>query len=248
MTQQGWKFQGDQGEFKLLHPENYSYLYFPLVNEAGMMSAITPNLHGEITTSHNTFLMEPVSVESLHNSKASRNFWVHIEGYGAWSASGNSARQNAQQFSNVKEQSYMEAGFLWHKLTRENSEIGLKAETVNFVPVGGDQVELMKVRLTNTGNSPIQLTPTAAVPLYGRSADDLRDHRHVTSLLHRIFTSEHGIEVQPALSFDERGHRINKVTYSVLGSEASGNAPTGFSQSQRSLSAKVVHLIGRKLW
>lgn len=228
MTQQGWKFQGNQGEFKLLHPENYSYLYFPLVNEAGMMSAITPNLHGEITTSHNTFLMEPVSVESLHNSKASRNFWVHVEGYGAWSASGNSARQNAQQFSNVKEQSYMEAGFLWHKLTRENNEIGLKSETVNFVPVGGDQVELMKVRLTNTGKSPIQLTPTAAVPLYGRSADDLRDHRHVTSLLHRIFTTEHGIEVQPALSFDERGHRINKVTYSVLGSDASGKAPTGF--------------------
>lgn len=227
MTQQGWKFQGDQGDFKLFHPENYSYLYFPLVNEAGMMSAITPNLHGEITTSHNTFLMEPVSVESLHNSKASRNFWVHVEGYGAWSASGNSARQNAQQFSESKEDSFMEAGFLWHKLTRNNHDIGLKAETVSFVPVSNDKVELMKVSLTNTGNSPIQLTPTAAIPLYGRSADDLRDHRHVTSLLHRIYPSEYGVEVQPALSFDERGHRVNKVTYGVLGSDASGEAPTG---------------------
>ncbi|GGH14130.1 GH36-type glycosyl hydrolase domain-containing protein [Paenibacillus segetis] len=227
MSQQGWKFQGKQGEFKLTHPENHSYLYFPLVNEAGMMSAITPNLHGEITSSHNTFLMEPVSVDNLHNSKASRNFWVHIEGYGAWSASGNSARQNAQQFSDAKEDSFMEAGFLWHKLTRNNQEVGLKAETVSFVPVTDDKVELMKVSLTNTGKSPIQLTPTAAIPLYGRSADDLRDHRHVTSLLHRIYPSEYGVEVQPALSFDERGHRINKVTYGVLGSDASGAAPTG---------------------
>lgn len=227
MSQQGWKFQGKQGEFKLNHPENHSYLYFPLVNEAGMMSAITPNLHGEITSSHNTFLMEPVSVDNLHNSKASRNFWVFIEGYGAWSASGNSARQNAQQFSDAKEDSFMEAGFLWHKLTRHNQEIGLKAETLSFVPVTDDKVELMKVSLTNTGKSPIQLTPTAAIPLYGRSADDLRDHRHVTSLLHRIYPSKYGVEVQPALSFDERGHRINKITYGVLGSEASGAAPTG---------------------
>lgn len=48
MTKSGWQFQGEQGVFKLKHPEKNSYLYFPLVNEAGMMSAITPNLHGEL--------------------------------------------------------------------------------------------------------------------------------------------------------------------------------------------------------
>lgn len=228
MRNRGWEFQGGQGEFRLKHPERSSYLYFPLVNEAGMMSAISPNLHGEITSGHNTFLMEPISVEDLHNSKASRNFWVHVEGYGAWSVSGNSAKQNSEQFTTAEENSFMEAGFLWHKLTRDHRESSLRAETINFVPVTDDKIELMKITLTNNGNDELHLTPTAAIPLYGRSADDLRDHRHVTSLLHRVYTSEHGIEVQPALSFDERGHKANKITYSVLGADAKGNAPIGF--------------------
>lgn len=228
MKHQGWKFEGKEGEFRLEQPELTSYLYFPLVNEAGMMSAVAPNLHGEITTGHNTFLLEPISVEDLHNSKAARNFWVYAEGFGPWSVGGNSAKQNADVFSEDKDHTELKAGFLWHSVTRENAKLGIKAETVNFIPVTDDKVELMKVRLTNTGATTLRLTPTAAIPLYGRSADDLRDHRHVTSLLHRIYTSAHGIEVQPALSFDERGHRVNKVTYGVLGAEASGAAPIGY--------------------
>lgn len=227
MKNRAWFFQGDQGEFALEQPERNTGLYFPLVNEAGMMSAITPNLHGQVTSGHNTFLTEPVSVMDLHNSKASRNFWVYIQGEGAWSVSGNSPRQQSELYAEEKEASFVEAGFLWHKVTREHRTNGLKAETINFVPMTGDKVELMKVTLTNQGAEPLTLTPTGAIPIYGRSADDLRDHRHVTSLLHRLFVSEFGLEVQPALSFDERGHRVNKVTYSVLGAEASGRAPIG---------------------
>lgn len=228
MKSTGWKFQGNQGIFTLNMPEYNNYLYFPLVNEAGMMSAVTPNLHGEITSSHNTFLMSPVSVEDLHNSKSARNFWVNIEGYGAWSVTGNSAKQNANRFLKQDEESELEAGFLWHKLKRSNRGTGLQAEVTNFVPVTDDKIELMKVKLTNTSDRPLKLTPTAAIPLYGRSADDLRDHRHVTSLLHRIFVHPKGIEVQPVLSFDERGHRINQVCYSVLGAEADGAEPVGY--------------------
>lgn len=227
MKNRAWFFQGDQGEFALEQPERNTGLYFPLVNEAGMMSAITPNLHGQVTSGHNTFLTEPVSVMDLHNSKASRNFWVYIQGEGAWSVSGNSPRQQSELYAEEKEASSVEAGFLWHKVTREHRTNGLKAETINFVPMTGDKVELMKVTLTNQGAEPLTLIPTGAIPIYGRSADDLRDHRHVTSLLHRLFVSEFGLEVQPALSFDERGHRVNKVTYSVLGAEASGRAPIG---------------------
>ncbi|WP_018753317.1 GH36-type glycosyl hydrolase domain-containing protein [Paenibacillus sanguinis] len=228
MKHQGWRFEGKDGAFILEQPELTSYLYFPLVNEAGMMSAVAPNLHGEITTGHNTFLMEPISAEDLHNSKAARNFWVYSEGFGPWSVGGNSAKQQADVFSEDKDHTELKAGFLWHSVTRKNTKLGLKAETVNFIPVTDDKVELMKIRLTNTGKGTLRLTPTAAIPLYGRSADDLRDHRHVTSLLHRIYTSSHGIEVQPALSFDERGHRVNKMTYGVLGAEADGTAPIGY--------------------
>ena len=224
----GWTFSGDKGEFKLNRPDLTSYLYFPLVNEAGMMSTITPSLHGQLTTSHNTFLLEPVSVESLHNSRASRNFWVHLEGKGVWSAAGNSAPQNAKRLEADADEVVLEAGFLWQKVTRRSRALGIQSEVVSFVPVTSDRIELTQVTLTNIGESPVQLTSTAAIPLYARSADDLRDHRHVTSLLHRTYMLTHGVEVQPSLSFDERGHRVNKVSYSVLGAEGSGTAPIGF--------------------
>ncbi|CAH0117926.1 hypothetical protein PAE9249_00391 [Paenibacillus sp. CECT 9249] len=224
----GWKFIGESGDFTLERPEETSYLYFPLANEAGMLSAITPVLHGDIKSGHNTFFMPPVSVEDLHNSRASRNFWVYMEGKGAWSAAGNSAKQTASRFGGEEEASVMEAGFLWHKVVRENRSFGLKAEIVSFVPAEAEQAELMQVTITNIGDRAATITPTAAVPVYGRSADDLRDHRHVTSLLHRIYVSKHGIEVQPTLSFDERGHRANRTAYGVFGAEGEGNAPSGF--------------------
>jgi cellobiose phosphorylase len=225
----GWKFEGEDGSFQLESPHKTSYLYFPLANEAGMMSSITPNLHGDIKTSQNTFLMAPVSPEDLHNSKSARNFWVFIEGYGAWSATGNSPRQEACKFENNGEETVkLEAGFLYHKITRENKGLGIRAEITNFVPVNEDKVELMKVTLENIGDKAVKFTPTAAIPMYGRSADNIRDHRHVTSLLHRISTTNHGVVVKPSLSFDERGHKINNVVYSVQGAEEQGEAPIGF--------------------
>lgn len=73
-----------------------------------------------------------------------------------------------------------------------------------------------------------KITPIAAIPLYGRSADNIRDHRHVTSLLHRINTTEYGVEVTPVLSFDERGHQKNHTTYFVYGYSEKGDAPEAF--------------------
>jgi cellobiose phosphorylase len=219
-----WKFTDPDGKFVLKNPHHTSYLYFPLVNEAGMMSAVTPMLHGDVKISQHAFLLPPVSVEDLHASRLSRNFWVSIEGVGIWSATGNSALQIASNEDDVT----LEAGFLWHKVARENTSIGLRVEITNFVPSTPDQVELMKVTLSNTGTRSLTLTPTAAIPLYGRSADNLRDHRNVTSLLHRTRCERYGVSVQPTLSFDERGHQSNTITYTVLGVEGDGTAPTGF--------------------
>jgi len=220
---------GDAGAFVLPNPHRTNYLYFPLVNEAGMISVVTPLLHGDSKSDQNTFLLAPVSVEDLHNSRAARNFWVHVEGVGAWSATGNSALQTAQAFADDGAESVtLEAGFLWHKVTRESVRVGLRAEITSLAPPGDERVELMRVTLTNTSDRPRALTPTAAIPLYGRSADNVRDHRHVTSLLHRIHTHAHGILVRPTLSFDERGHRPNTVAYAVLGAEGDGAPPTAF--------------------
>lgn len=70
--------------------------------------------------------------------------------------------------------------------------------------------------------------PVAAVPIFGRSADNIRDHRHVTSLLHRIRTTENGVYVKPTLSFDERGHQKNHCTYFVCGITGAGEKPLDF--------------------
>ena len=64
--------------------------------------------------------------------------------------------------------------------------------------------------------------------MYARSADNLRDHRHVTSLLHRTICGTYGVLVKPTLSFDERGHQPNQLTYAVLGVEEDGTPPQGF--------------------
>jgi cellobiose phosphorylase len=221
---QPWQFTSPDGSFRLEAPHHTSYLYFPLVNEAGMISVVTPTLNGDTKTGQHTFLTLPTSVEDLHNTRSARNFWLTFADGEIWSAAGNSAAQMASD----EDQVALEAGFLWHKVTRANQRLGLRAEIVNFVPATADTVELMKVTLTNTSAAPLTFTPTAAIPLYARSADNVRDHRHVTSLLHRIWCDETGVWVKPSLSFDERGHQKNEVIYAVLGVEEDGTPPVGF--------------------
>ncbi len=223
-----WQFIDDQASFRVASPDSISRLYFPLANEGGILSSISPDLHGDIKTNHNSFLTLPVTIEDLHNSKSSRNFWIHIEGHGTWSLTGVSAVQNAKKFLHQDhEKTILEAGMLWHKVTKEIREAGIKSEITNFVPVGKDTLELMIITLTNTSATRLKLTATSAVPIFGRSADNLRDHHHVTSLLHRIISHPAGVVVRPTMSFDERGHKINEILYAVLGAESNGEYPIG---------------------
>jgi len=224
-----WHFTGNSGEFKLENADNYNRIYFPLTNEVGMMSAITPKLNGDIKTGQNTFAMEPVSVENLHNNRSARNFWLLINDKKLWSATGNSAAQHSKKYLDKNdEKTTVKAGFLWHKIIRKSEKLKIKSEITNFVPANHDQVELMKVKIINNGDEEIKITPTSAIPIYGRSADNLRDHRHVTSLLQRTKTIEDGIVVTPTLSFDERGHKKNYVSYAVLGTEDNSEKAIGF--------------------
>src|SRR5512141_2412530 len=112
-----WKFIGPDGSFSLQDAQQTSYLYFPLVNEAGMVSVVTPSLHGDAKTDQHTFLLPPASVEDLHTSRASRSFWVSVEGLGSWSAAGNAAAQRAHP---EPERVTLHAGLLWQKFTRFN--------------------------------------------------------------------------------------------------------------------------------
>lgn len=221
------EFQDNDGMFTIHNPENYGGLYLPLAGEKGIKSSITPNLGGDSKTDQNHFLLEPVSAENLHNNRGTRNFWCRIKGKGYWSVCGTSAEQEYQKFTSMQDDSILEAGFMWQKLKRTSRKYGMEAETTSFVTSNGN-IEVTLVKLANISKEKVELTTIAAVPIYGRSADNIRDHRHVTSLLHRIHTTDYGIEVTPVLSFDERGHQKNNTTYFVCGSTGDGKTPEEF--------------------
>ncbi len=221
----GYKYLDNHGTFQLNDPELTGYLYFPLANESGVMASVTPTLGGDNKLGQNSFLLAPVSSEDLHNSRSTRNFWVDIKGKGLWSATGVSAWQEGKLFREGKEKTALTAGMMWHKVTRSSEEYGIEADITSFVPLKGT-VEIMLVTLR--AREDITLTAVAATPLYGRSADNIRDHRHVTSLLHRTITTPEGILLDPTLTFDERGHRKNEVVYGVIGGAEEGELPESF--------------------
>ncbi|MBQ9306388.1 MAG: cellobiose phosphorylase [Clostridia bacterium] len=127
----------------------------------------------------------------------------------------------------------MRGGLLWYEVIRTSPLLGLEARTILFVPEGSDTVELMRVTLRNLADTARKVTPTAAIPLYGRSADNIRDHRHVTSLLSRVTVMEDGIALHPTMTFDERGHQKGERTYTVTGRDEAGIAPLRFLVSVR---------------
>ena len=63
------RFQNNNGVFQMEQPENYSYLYFPIAGEKGLKSCVTPNFGGDSKINQESFLLEPVSSENLHNNR-----------------------------------------------------------------------------------------------------------------------------------------------------------------------------------
>ena len=212
MNKNLYSFTDNAGSFYSGCADKIKSLYFPLGNDS-IMSSITPDLHGDIKSGQSSFLLAPVSRVDLTNLRSSRNFWIYIDPRKIWSATGVS--KDSKQISRDKFR--LEAGLLWHKITRENKTIGINAEILSFVPATGEPVEIMQVRLTNISCKPVSFIPTAAIPMYGRGANNLRDHRHVTSLLQRVIMHKFGVISKPTLVFDESGHRPNKDSYFVLG-------------------------------
>lgn len=172
-------------------------------------------------------MLEPVSVENLHNNRSTRNFWCNVENAGCWSITGVSAEAEHEKFTKEQDKSVLTAGFMWQSIKRTSAKYQMEAEVTSFVPVC-DNVEIMYVRLCNMAKVPQKITPVAAVPIYGRSADNIRDHRNVTSMLHRIHTTKHGVLVKPTMSFDEKGHRRNHQIYFVEGITGNKTAPVSF--------------------
>lgn len=203
-----YKFIDNNGTFILNNATSFKNLYFPLTNFHGLKSSITPSLNGDIKLNHNHFFLLPLSEIDLHNSFFGRNIWFKVNDNIDWALSGNSYYQNYN-----KDEVTIKAGFLYHQLERSNNLF--KTITTSFVTID-DNIELHQVVFTNTSSKKITVKIISAVPIYGRSADNLRDHRHVTSLLNRAFVVQNGIINRPTLLFDERGHRINDTSYGIF--------------------------------
>ena len=216
-----WEFTNQQADFVSTAADRIKTLYFPLGNAYPVMSSLSPDLHGDLKTGLDSFLLEPISRIGLINSKVSRNFWIYAEKQKIWSSGGVSKFSGMEKFDKFQ----LEAGLGWHKLTRHNNKIGLEAKITSFVPATNEPVEIMLVEITNISRQPIKFIPTAAIPIFGRSANNLHDHRHVTSLLSRIEKNKNGIIVTPTLAFDEAGHKQNNTSYCVLGVDENSSGP-----------------------
>lgn len=215
--------------FCVKQPQETSYLYFPLSAADGLKSAITPTFSGDAKLDQNHFLLQPTSVEDLQESQVARSFWLQMEDRDVWCVTGNSAGDHLERVVGKESTgTVLTAGYMWQEVQREYKKGGLVAKILSFVPIQAPGTEVMQVTLENTASEKITFTPFGAIPIYGRSADNLRDHRHVTSLLHRITVRDGGVYVAPTLSFDERGHKKADHTYYVCGVTGQGEKPVRF--------------------
>ena len=231
-----WKFSNPEardGVFNMPDPDSISAIYFPLGNQAGLMSAITPDMKGDIKTGQNSFLMPPVVTEDLHTTQYGRTFWVTVEGKAPWSAAGLGAEADLARTGGKAADSELNAGPGWFSTTRRNRKLGLEAEITVFVPASGAKAEVSIVTVRNTSKAAVSFSAVAAVPIFARSADNQRDHRQVTTLLNRVSIDEFGVIDTPTMSFDERGHKNNTLSYCVLGCSGKGEAPKGIQGNLR---------------
>lgn len=193
-------------------------IYMPLCGTDGtkIKSSITPTLSGDIKIDKMQYVTKPCSTEDLRQPL--RQVFVDVDGKSIVSLS---APDNADQ------EMMVEIGQLWQRVTRTDALTGCRMSALNFVPVTGENVELMQVTITNTSTDAIEVTPTIAVPLFARALANKHDHEQVTSLLHRSKQVKQGVMVTPCMSFNEEGHLPNEATYFVLAKDEEGRDPVG---------------------
>ncbi len=192
-------------------------IYAPLCapDSLGIKSAISPFLSGDIKIDKFHYLTKPVSREDLRYP--GRAFFVCLPGREVISLFQESAAEEAS----------VVVGPLWHKLVQRHSKAGIEISAVNFVPVSGEPVELMRVTIKNISKKSIRLTPTAAIALFGRSLANKHDHEHVTSLLNRPRQVKQGVLLSTTMAFNEEGHKKSRMVYFVYGTGPGPAAPAG---------------------
>ena len=199
-----YKFIDKNGTFIVKNPHIYN-LYLPLTNIKGnLLSSISCNFSGDIKKDDDHFLTIPVSIEDIRsNLLCRRDFFIKTE------------KETIRLSFPYKDT--LEIGLLYQKVIKKTQNFII--EILNFIPYDLD-VEVMYINITNISKNPQKIIPTSFIPIYARSAKNLRDHRHVSSLLNRIELKDYGILVKPTMIFDEKGHKENKTIYFVYGWES----------------------------
>ncbi|MDE2215097.1 MAG: cellobiose phosphorylase [Candidatus Omnitrophica bacterium] len=192
-------------------------IYAPLcgIDASSLKSAVTPFLSGDIKIDKFHYLTKPASREDLRWPL--REFFVFVEGRGVFCLS---RRDPPDQAS-------VEIGPLWHKLKRLHKAAGLEISAVNFIPVSGENVELMRVEVKNVSKQRVTFTPTAAIPIFGRALSNKHDHEHVTALLNRPRQVASGVVTRSTMAFNEHGHKTSHAVYYVYGWQEKEGVPVG---------------------
>ncbi len=207
-----YRFENNTEEFTVKNAHRYNN-YFPLTNKEGsLLASISPNLSGDIKIDNDHFLTQPASAIDLKNNLlCRREFFLKVKPL-------NSKQTKIIRLSSPYPDK-LRAGFFYHKLTKQTPL--LKIEILNFIPYDL-KLEITQIKLTNKSKKILEIDAFSCVPLYGRSENTLRDHRHVSSLLNRIHLSQNGILLRPTLLFNEEGHKLNQTTYFCLGKSSQG--------------------------
>jgi cellobiose phosphorylase len=192
-------------------------VYAPLcgIDGTGLKSSITPYLSGDIKIDKYRYLTKPAAREDLREDV--RNFFLNLVSGEVLSLTQETSPDSA----------VVEVGQLWQKLTRTHATAGIEMTALNFIPVTGENVELMRVTIKNISDRSVTLTPTAVIPIFGRSLANKHDHEHVTALLNRIKPMPEGVCVEPTMAFNEEGHKVTSAVYFVFGMAATGDLPAG---------------------
>ncbi len=205
------------GAFSIHQVTDLSYTYFPLCNTDGMRSSISPTLGGDASVDQNGFLLVPTTAEDLVHSLMKRHVFFRVNDAFTWSITGQTPTQTLSP-----EPVDLHGDFLVHTLVRSHELFTCTIES--FVPSDKSTQEWHNITVKNTTNKPLCLKPVIGIPIYGRSADTVRDHRHVTSLLNRVTIVNNGLINHPTLSFDERGHVVNRRRYGVFATSTNHDA------------------------
>ena len=224
------------GTFRARGAEHLSRLYFPLANEAGALSWTSARLQGGLAASHHEHLAPPLTAEDLPHSLVHRDFWVcDAAAREPFSLAGLSPAGLAwNESARTTDPAVIEAGPGWFSLSRAEGRGRFAVRGTLWCPTDlAEAIECFQIEVTNTSSGRLRLQPYAAIPMFARSADTVRDHRHVTALLHRAALLPHGVVVTPTMSFDERGHRLNATRYAVLAFGPGGSRPEGIWASEQ---------------